>query len=90
MIIQLIVYFRDGKGHQHWYQAIAVIEYVGTLSRTGFSQGHYICDVKEAKSSIWYRTNDEKFPIKLDVSEVSKNAYVVLYKRANVEYIQID
>ena len=73
------------KKNVHWYQAIAVIEYVGTFSRAGFSQGHYICDVKEADSSTWYRTKDEKISIKLDVSEVSKNAYVVLYKRANVE-----
>ena len=70
--------------HQHWSQAVAVIEYIGTLSRAGVSQGHYICDVRDATTSIWYRTNDEKYPIKLDVSEVSKNAYVVLYKRVNL------
>ena len=61
---------------------MAVIEYKGTLSRSGVSQGHYICDVKDSNSKLWYRTNDGHYPIELKVSEVSQNAYVVLYKRA--------
>ena len=67
--------------HQYWYEAVAVIEYVGTLSSSGISRGHYICDVKDAISKLWFRTNDDRCPSKLKVSEVSKNAYVVLYKR---------
>ena len=60
---------------------MAVIEFVGTLSRSGVSQGHYICDVKDANSKLWYRTNDARCPMELKVSDVSQNAYVVLYKR---------
>ena len=60
---------------------MAVIEYIGNLSRAGVSQGHYICDVKDAKSKLWYRTNDGRLPIQLKVSDISNNAYVVLYKR---------
>ena len=60
---------------------MAVIEYIGNLSRSGVSQGHYICDVKDAKSNLWYRTNDGRLPIELKLSDVSRNAYVVLYKR---------
>ena len=62
---------------------MAVIEYVGTLSRAGLSQGHYTCDVRDKSSSIWYRTNDENYPIELDSSEVTRNAYVILYKRVD-------
>ena len=62
---------------------MAVIEYVGTLSSSGTSQGHYICDVKDANSKVWFRTDDNRYPRKLEVSEVSKNAYVVLYKRVD-------
>ena len=76
-------FFSDCKGQQNWYQAVAVIEYVGSLSRAGVSNGHYICDVKDVGSNSWYRTNDSCNPIKLEVTEVSQNAYVVLYKRAN-------
>ena len=75
--------FRDGNEEQYWYEAVAVIEYVGQLSNTGISQGHYICDVKEANSKKWYRTNDGCLPSELKVSEVSQNAYVVLYKRVD-------
>ena len=60
---------------------MAVIEFVGTLNRSGISQGHYICDVKDASSKLWYRTNDARCPMELKVSDVSQNAYVVLYKR---------
>ena len=81
MISYYIDFFRDYKGQQNWYQAVAVIEYVGSLSRAGVSQGHYICDVKDVNSNSWYRTNDSCYPIELDVSEVSQDAYVVLYKR---------
>ena len=73
--------FRDGKGDKYWYEAVAVIEYIGSLSRAGVSNGHYICDVKNKSSAIWYRTNDDRIPVKLNISEVSQNAYVVLYKR---------
>ena len=76
-------FFRDGNGDQYWYEAVAVIEYVGQLSNTGISRGHYICDVKEANSKIWYRTNDGRLPSELRVTEVSQNAYVVLYKRVD-------
>ena len=60
---------------------MAVIEFIGSLSRSGVSQGHYICDVKDANSKLWYRTDDSRFPVELKVSDVSKNPYVVMYKR---------
>ena len=73
--------FRDLNGLYTCYEAIAVIEYQGNLSRNQESQGHYICDIKEANSRVWYRTNDGCQPIPLKETEVSQNAYVVLYKR---------
>ena len=60
---------------------MSVVEYQGQLSRAGESQGHYICDVKDKKSKIWFRTNDDCDPIQLSLSEVSRNSYVVLYKK---------
>ena len=80
MFIQNL-YYRDGNENLYCYESIAVIEYVGHLSRTGVSQGHYICDVKDENSKLWYRTNDDCRPIELSVSEVSQSPYVVLYKR---------
>ena len=63
------------------YEAVAVIEFQGTLSRAGVSQGHYICDIKDKESKLWYRTNDNRDPIQISTSEVSKKAYAVLFKR---------
>ena len=72
---------RDAEGAQVWYEAIAVIEYLGRLSPTGQSDGHYICDIKERISNKWFRTNDSSPPIPLRTTDVSKLGYVVLFMR---------
>ena len=77
----ILYIFRDAGGSQVWYEAIAVIEYMGRLSQTGESAGHYICDVKESISSKWYRTNDNSTPTPIRTSDVSQNGYVILFKR---------
>ena len=66
----------------------SVIQFNGTLSRTGNSQGHYTCDVKARDSNSWFRTNDNSAPMPLNVNEVSQNGYVVLYKKI-LDYSQI-
>ena len=72
---------RDATGSVSGYEAVAVIEYQGTLSRAGVSQGHYICDIKDKETKLWYRTNDNCDPIQISISQVSKKAYAVLFKR---------
>ena len=37
---------RDVNDSEDWYETISVIEFKGTLSLTGQSEGHYICNVK--------------------------------------------
>ena len=73
--------FRDADGLQAFYEAIAVIEFKGIVTKTGQSNGHYICDVKDVDTKTWFRTNDDNDPIEIPVSSVSKQGYVVLYKR---------
>ena len=63
------------------YEAVSVIEYKGNLTRTGNSVGHYICDIKDRSSGKWFRTNDNDNPTPIQEEDVSKSAYVVLYKR---------
>ena len=63
------------------YEAIAAIEYQGTLSRAGVSQGHYICDIKDSSTKLWFRTNDNSNPIQIGASGVSRKPFAVLYKR---------
>ena len=76
-----ITIFRDADSLQAFYEAIAVIEFKGIVTKTGQSNGHYICDVKDADTKTWFRTNDDNDPIEIPVSSVSKRGYVVLYKR---------
>ena len=47
----------------------------------GDSAGHYTCDVRD-NSGAWFRTNDSCIPVQIETSEVSKKAYVVLFRRA--------
>ena len=58
-----------------------MVEFRGSLTPTGESYGHYICDIKEKTSSLWFRTNDNQHPVEISTSNVSKNGYVYLYKR---------
>ena len=57
-----------------------MIDYRGSLAASGESQGHYTCDVKDVKTNEWYRTNDNANPVHIRNNDVSKHAYVVLYK----------
>ena len=57
-----------------------MIEHQGQMTRDGEGQGHYICDVK-TKENQWYRTNDNKTPIPIEVKHVTKNTVVALYKK---------
>ena len=61
---------------------MSVIEFAGRLSSTGESGGHYTCDTRCSKSGTWFRTNDSCEPIQIEAVDVSKTAYVVLYKRS--------
>ena len=68
------------------YECIGVIEFDGRLSTSGQSGGHYTCDIKERMSNMWFRTNDERNPITIQVADVSKYAYIVLLKRKTWKY----
>ena len=63
------------------YEAIGVIEFQGTLTRAGVSQGHYICDIKNKETNLWYRTNDNRDSFQIGTSQVSKKASTVLFRR---------
>ena len=78
------IYFfncRDALGNESLYEVVSVIEFQGSLTALGQSEGHYICDVKERSNGQWFRTNDNDNPISIEAKDVSKSAYVVLYKR---------
>ena len=74
-------FLRDASGSQAWYEPISVIDYRGSIASSGETQGHYTCDVKDVKTSAWFRTNDFRNPAQIQTSEVSKHGYVVLYKQ---------
>ena len=77
----LIFVTRDSLSNEAQYEAVSVIEYKGNVTSTDYSVGHYICVVKDRSSGKWFRTNDNNDPIPIREEDVSKSAYVVLYKR---------
>ena len=58
-----------------------MIEFRGSINSAGQSQGHYICDVQEQSSKLWFRTNDNSYPLEILEEQVTKQAYVILLKR---------
>ena len=58
-----------------------MIEFRGSINLAGQSQGHYICDVQEQSSKLWFRTNDNSYPLEILKEQVTKQAYVILLKR---------
>ena len=73
--------YRDTTEQFSQYEAVSIIEYQGSVRSTGESDGHYICDIKDRLSKKWFRTNDNNNPIPIELDEVSKFAYVILYKK---------
>jgi hypothetical protein len=69
------------SGHEAEYQAMSIIEFEGSINSSGQSHGHYICDVQDQSSKLWYRTNDNCHPIPIHLEDVSKHAYVILLNR---------
>ena len=80
-IVFYLIIFRDRIGNVGQYEAVAVIEFSGTVGTGGESQGHYTCDIKDKASQLWFKTNDNRSPIQVQTNDVSKLPYVVLYRR---------
>ena len=65
------------------YEPVAIIEFQGTVRVTGESNEHYICDIKEKSTGLWFKTNDNLEPRQIGIENVTKNAYVILYRKLN-------
>ena len=82
-MIHFIYTFRDIGSNLIQYEPVAIIEFQGTVAATGESNGHYICDIKERSTGLWFRTNDNYVPKQISIADVTKNAYVILYRKLN-------
>ena len=63
------------------FEPIALVEHQGQMSEDGETQGHYICDLEDKQTLVWFRTNDNQEPIPISLDNVTKNAVVILYRR---------
>ena len=71
---------KDTNNCEAMFELIFVIQHEGVLRGDGGSYGHYTADVKEQRSTNWFRTSDNAVPIPIYSSEVTKRGYVFLYK----------
>ena len=62
------------------FSPIAIIEHSGIMDNQGETRGHYVCDVK-TKNKIWFHTDDNNTPKKIDRKKVTKTAAVILYAK---------
>ena len=51
---------------------------MGSVQSPDSSSGHYRCDIKDPKSKLWFRTNDNTTPTQIEEEDVSKQGYIVL------------
>ena len=65
LFIILFLNYRDALGNESQYEVVSVIEFKGSLTATGQSEGHYICDVKERSNGQWFRTSTMMIPYQL-------------------------
>ena len=63
------------------YEVIALIEFQGSLTRSGHSVGHYICDIKDESSGKWFRTSDSNAPVQIEEEDVTQLSYVIQYRK---------
>lgn len=70
----------DNNGTVSYFDPIAVIDHIGSVSASGDSRGHYLCDVR-TRTGIWMHTDDNKKPVQIKKKRVSKQGAVVLYHK---------
>ena len=70
----------DNSGNIGYFDPIAVIDHIGSVSPTGDSDGHYLCDIK-TKEGKWMHTDDNRIPIEIRSRKVTKQGTVVLYHK---------
>ena len=73
----------DSNNCEAMFEPICIVQHQGVLRGDGESYGYYTADVKEQKSSKWYRTSDNEIPFHINQSEVTKRGYVFLYKNSS-------
>ena len=64
------------------YEPVSIIDFQGTVRVTG-EDSHYIFDIKEKSTELWFRTNDNLEPQQISIENVTKNAYVILYRKVD-------
>ena len=62
------------------YEFIGLVKFIGEVSAYGAFKGHYIANIKTLENTF-YRTDDSRTPRLLAKSEVSKQGFIVLFKR---------
>ena len=72
----------DSKNHPRSYTPLAIIHHSGGIDeRLGYTQ-HYRCDIFNKDDQCWYTTSDALPAKKISKDEVSKAAFIMLFKRS--------
>ena len=59
----------------------SIFQHSGGIEHNVRSARHYMCDVKNIQDNKWYHTSDSTEPRVLRKNQVTKNGFIVLYKR---------
>ena len=71
----------DSNNHPRVYTPLSIIYHQGGVEHDVRSVRHYMCDLKDVKNDKWFHTSDASEPKLLKTQQVTKNGFIVLYKR---------
>ena len=71
----------DSNNCPRTYTPLSIIQHSGGIEHNVRSARHYMCDVKNIQDNKWYHTSDSTEPRVLRKNQVTKNGFIVLYKR---------
>ena len=75
--------YRDNSEETVQFNPVALIEHQGYMSEGGQTQGHYICDLQDKETGLWFRTNDNQKPVPISLNNVTNKPVVILYRKIN-------
>jgi ubiquitin carboxyl-terminal hydrolase 4/11/15 len=83
--MEKFIHYKENENSDNVYDLFAISNHVGNLDG-----GHYFAYCKNIYENKWYEFNDSSVSLIDENNIVSKNAYVLFYKKRNTKYKNIE
>ncbi len=83
--MEKFIHYKENENSDNIYDLFAISNHVGNLDG-----GHYFAYCKNIYENKWYEFNDSSVSLIDENNIVSKNAYVLFYKKRNTKYKNLE